>query len=363
MRTVIICSDKTVNDEARRYLEKSDIILLGCFSTLSMGYDCIVFEHPDIVFLREYDDETLEYRRRIKILFQDILFICCSFHMRYLQSIDTQSVEYLLLALREDYPPDIVNIIRVFYKNENRSTEIPQIKCFGHFRINVKNREIKFATRKVRELLAFLLCQHGRLIYREDILRALFHSGDEKKDANNFRVTMHRLRESLAEVNIGNEYIMIDEFYSVQIPQGICDLVDLLDFIHVNKGVDENNIAEAQNIIDSIEGELFGDIDTPWVTDMREFVMIRIEELMLKTAQFYINTNVHMKTAEQILTRLIDINDLSERSYMMLLDLYIRCGEKMKYIYMYKRYARTLKIEFDSEPELRYTRYYNRLIK
>ena len=363
MRTVIICSDKTVIDEAKRYLEKSGITILGSFPTLTMGYGCIILEHPDIVFLSQYDDETLEYRKKIKAELQDVLFICCSFSMRYLQSIDAQSIEYLLHALQEDYPPDVVNIIRVFYKSENNTINIPRIKCFGHFGIVMNDREIKFATRKVRELFAFLLCHHSRLVYREDILRALFNSGDEKKDANNFRVTMHRLRTSLAEAKIGNEYIRINEDYSVHIPQGICDLVDLLDFIHQNRVVDESNINLAQIIIDSVEGELFGDIDTLWVTDMREFVMIKIEDLMLNTAQFYINTNVQLKTAEQILTRLIEINDVSERGYMMLLDFYIRCSEKMKYIYMYKRYSRTLKLEFGSEPESRYTRYYNRLIK
>ena len=361
MRTVIICSDKTVVEEAERCLEKSSITILGSFSGLSAGYGCIVLEHPDLVFLCEYDEETLELRKKIKAIYEDIVFICCANQMR--RNTDVRPVDSVLSSLPEGYPAEIINIIRIFYKCGTGGGQIPHIRCFGHFRIIMNSQEIKFATRKVRELLAFLLCQHGRLIYREDILRTLFNSGDDKKDANNFRVTMHRLRASLADASIGSEYIKINEDYSVLIPCGICDLVDFLDFIRGNRAVDEDNIAEAQQIINSLDGELFGDIDTPWVTDMREYVTLRIEELMLNTAQYYIDANVNLKTAEQILTRLIEINDLSERSYMMLLDLYIHSSEKTKYIYTYKRYARTLKLEFDSEPEVRYARYYNRLIR
>ena len=361
MRTVIICNEKLILERLTKHLKKANITPLGSFPTFQTGFNCIILEHPDVVFFCTFDGETNEYQKRIKAILPDVVFICFTMNSSCLKDINTEYVEYMLLALK-DYKPEIVNIVKRSEKHEKPGST-PKIKCFGFFRIIVGDHEIKFATRRVRELLAFLLCHHNRTVYREDILQALFHSGDDKRDANNFRVTLYRLRSSLAAAKISDEYISIDEDYAVQIPPGICDLVDLLDFIQVNKGVSDSNVAQAKRVIDAFDGELFGDIDTPWVTDMREFVMIRMEELMLNTAQFLINTKQHMKEAEHILTRLLEFNDLSERSYMMLLELYIRRCEKVKFIYTYKRYARTMKLEFDSEPEQKYTRYYKSLIK
>lgn len=362
MRTVIIDGEKVSLNEILFYLRKYNAEILGTFTSPFDGYEFVILTKPDVVFLAVEMPllNGLELGIKIRAQMPKISIVYISAHPQYaLESFRVHPVDYILQPIDENRLLNTVEHIRCNIGSDNLEPLMtPHIQCFSKFQVLVQHEEIRFATQKVRELLAFLLCHYNKPIYKDDLVNSIFNSGDEKKDLNNLRVSLYRLRHTLMESKITKEHLLIKDEYSVLVADGVCDLVDYINFMDNNKVIDESNIARAQEIVDSLKDELFSDLDTAWVMDMREYYNVQIEELMVRMAQYYMESGGNNKKAERILIKLIEKNDLSEQGYALLLDLYMKAGKKERYIHLYRRYAKILKVDLDSTPEREYTEYY-----
>jgi two-component SAPR family response regulator len=342
-----------VLDKTTAFLRRYGAVILGAFLSPGEAYCCITNRKPDLIVLDVglNKGNECDFIQSFEASVSGVLIIYINSRQLFNPSIiDDATARFRLLPFLDTIASVKTDIHGV--------PDSLSIKCFGRFRIVKNNKEFKFATKKVCELFAFLISHYNRNVYREDILRALFNSGDRQRDSNNFRVTMYRLRSALSKANISKQQLLIDKNYAVHMTRGLCDLVDFIDFMKEGKAVSDHNITWVNRIIDSIEGELFSDIDTLWLTDIREYTSVHIEELMISTAQYYMKSPEGQEAAERILKKLLHINDVSEACYMALLDLYIATGKKNKYGYLYKRYANILRKELNSVPDRKYTRYY-----
>lgn len=243
---------------------------------------------------------------------------------------------------------------------EPQDVQMPTIKCFGRFEFSVGNNEIKFSTHKAREIFAYILCNNYRQISRDELIGIFFNTGDEKKDANNLRVTLFRIRQTLFAANISKEHILIKDDYSVKIAPKVCDITDLLTFINMNKIIDKSTILEANSIVDSIRGELIGDIDALWAAELRQYVAVEIENIMIKIAMYYTYSAFKPLKAEYTLIKLVELNPLSEVGHLALLDLCLKTNNRGKYLYYYRRYRECIKKDLDCEPESKYKDYYDK---
>lgn len=237
---------------------------------------------------------------------------------------------------------------------------LPVIKCFGRFEFTAGFQEIKFSTQKAREIFAYIICNHYRQISREELISVFFNTGDEKKDANNLRVTIFRIRQTLLAANISKEHIVIKDDFSVKFVPNVCDIVDFIAFAEKNKMIDKSNITEANRIIDLMRGDLLSDIDALWAAELREYFAVEIENLMIKMAMYYNYSGFKPLKAEYILIKLIELNPLSEQGHLALLDLCLKTSNKGKYIYYYRRYREYIKKDLDCEPEEKYKEYYEK---
>jgi two-component SAPR family response regulator len=362
MRTVIIYTEQSVLNEISNYLEKYGADIIGVFSSSLEGYEFVITEKPDVVYI---NIELLSFNGfdigvRIKRNCPRIMIIYfCPHPMVTAKPPVSHPTDYMLMPIDENMLAATIGFLKSnprFHLQERLNT--PRIICFGRFKVEMETGSIKFPTQKVREMLAFMLCHYDKPFFKGDMIKSLFQSGDDKKDSTNFRVTLFRLRHALEDAGVKKEHLLINENCSIAIAPGICDLIDYFEFIQRNKAINDRNIVSAQNIIDMIDSEPFSDIDTPWIADIREIHMAKIENLMLDTARHYISTGKNFENAENILTKLLDYNNLSENGYTLLLDMYISTFDKVKYIALFKRYARVMKTELNIVPDRKYTRHY-----
>jgi two-component SAPR family response regulator len=177
------------------------------------------------------------------------------------------------------------------------------------------------------------------------------------KDANNLRVSMFRIRNTLREAGVGKNQLLIREDFSVGIADGGCDIVDFQRFIRNNPGINAENIAWAEKIADLADAELLTDIDALWITEKREWVMVETEKLFINMTIYYLSGGFYGK-AEAKLLRLLSLNPISERAYRRLLDLYIRTGNTLKYRSCYERYHDVEITEFGERPSKIYEDFY-----
>lgn len=362
MRIVIIMREPSVLKEIMFYLDKFGADVIGAYASSDEGYDAVMTEKPDAVFMGVDLPviSGIDLGVKIRNSRPRIVIVYVSEHPELaFESFKAYPLDYMLTPIDEVRFETTIGIIgRMIRDAQKDISNIPMIKCFGNFNVRVNDENMKFQTKKVREMLVFMLCHYDKPVFKNDVLDSLFQSGDERKDSINFRVTLFRLRHAFKDAGIIKQYFLINENCTIIVAPGVCDFIDFLEFIQRNKIINGTNINKAQKIIETIDGEPFSDIDTHWITDVREVFIAQIENLLLKAAQFYMSTGSDKEKAELVLIRLIDINNLSETGYEMLMDIYIRASDNDKFLLLYKRYSKIMKTELHSEPQKKYTKYY-----
>lgn len=361
MRAVIIDDEYPAICELTYLLEKHDTDVIGSFMSPETGYEFLLKEQPEVVFL-DIDMPRcsgLELGVNIRSRLPSTSIVYVTAYPQYaLESFRAYPVDYILKPVDEARLHETVQLIKSDKATRQPKRSALKINCFGKFRLLADKQEIRFSTQKVRELFAFLLCNDSKPLYKDELIREIFDTGDEKKDLNNLRVSMHRLRTALMEKAVDKEQLLIKNDYSLYIGDGLCDFTDFSRFMSTNAILYGQNIEKAERIAGMLQGEFFSDIDAPWVSELRERVLLQAEDLLMKIGLYYVDTEDIPEKAEWYFSRVVEMDPLSETGYAALLDLYITTGNTAKFDYTYRAYSKLLYEEFGCQPEKRFAVYH-----
>lgn len=345
MKVVLIDDERPALDELAYLLEGYHAQVAGKFLDPLEGYQFVLQEKPDVVFL-DIDMpgmNGIKLGMKIQENLPGIIIVFVTAYSQYaLEAFQSYPLDYILKPIEQERLLKTLQHISSRLKlSGERSKSAVHIKCFGKFEMSSGAEVVKFTTQKSRELLAYLLSRTDQAVYKDELIHCLFGTKDDKKGLNNLRVTLYRLRNTLAAYAIDKGDLLIKEDYSVAIKNGLCDFTDFCRFIRDNLIIDNSNILEAEIIIAAYKGELFSDIDALWLEEKRQWIAVRMEEMIVKAAAFRL-LNGGRREAEQLLLRLIELNPLSEQGYPLLLDLYIREEDIFNFEMHYRHYARLL---------------------
>jgi two-component system LytT family response regulator len=354
MRAVIIDDEYPALDELTYLLRQRGAEVAGAFADPSEGFAFVTKQKPEVVFL-DIDMpgiSGIELGIKIQNLLPQIILVFVTAYSQYaLQAFQAYPLDYILKPIDEERFDKTIEHIAAILNEKGGSHSSLRIRCFGTLEVIAGNNAVRFPTRKTRELLAYLLCGADSPVYRDEILRYLFENEDERKGANNLRVTLYRLRNALAAAGIEKDKLLIRDDYSLVIPDGVCDFVDFRRFVSKNAAIDRDNLPEAEKICDSYSSGLLNDIDDVWVSEKREWAEIQAEKLLMKLSLHFISQR-ETNQAEKYLLRLLQLNPLAEQGYSVLLNLFSETGEQNKYRYYSNRYKKLLKDEILSPSDL-----------
>lgn len=366
MKIVIIDDEALAIDEICYFLKDYPVEIIGKYRNPIKALEGIAVDNPDVIFvdIDMPNMKGIELSKRIKAILPNCINIFVTAYSNYaLEAYSAHPFDYMLKPINKDYFAQMMCYLVKYFETMKQhqrcmddKNEIT-IKCFEKFDILNKNGEmVKFATKKSRELMVYLLCHVDKPIYRDEILEELFPQIDYEKALNNFYVTLHRIKHALKEAEVDRNSLLFDE-YSITIGDGICKYVDFCRFIRRNKIIDDSCIEAAEHIIENYNGELFTDIDTSWIDENRKWHEIQMESIMLDYAQFYIGKRQYEK-AENTYKKLVQINNMSVLGYENLLDLYIKLDDRARYRSCYKKYQILMKEEFDVKVDKVYVDFY-----
>ncbi len=363
IKVVLIDDENPALNYLTYLLKEYDVEILGAFTNPMKAFDSLAQLKPDVVFL-DIDMPVIngvELGIKIQSLLPEIILVFVTAYSQYaLEAFKAYPLDYMLKPINEDrLAKTLDHIANILEKRDKKRKKPAYSRCFGKFEVVNGSEPVKFPTQKARELLAYLICNTDQKIYRDELIYALFGHEDDKKNANNLRVTLYRLRSALAAAGINNEQISIKEDYALVIQDGNCDFIDFCRFMSTNKSINRDNIEDAMKVIALYKGDLLSDLDVFWVVEKREWVRIHAEEMMAKAAFYYISDG-EKGQAEKVLLQLIDNNPLAEQGFTLLLDIYMEAGTIAKYGYYYKRYARLMEEELDSIPDSKYSAFFNK---
>ncbi len=363
LRAVIIDDERPALDELSYLLKENSVEVIGSFQNTEGAGGFIAREKPDIVFL---DVELrgangIDFGAELQNNMENTAVIFVTAYPEYaLEAFRAYPLDYIVKPIDEERLARTLRHVReTSARRAGDGCGDLSIRCFGEFEITCGGDKVRLPTKKTRELLAYLLCSEGAKIYRDDLMRLVFGGKDGRKNANNLRVSLFRIRNAFHEAGIGKDQFLIREDLSAGIADGVCDIADYQRFIRNNLVINAGNIAKAEKIARLMGGELLTDIDALWVTEKREWVMVEAEELFINMSVFYLSGGLP-EQAEAALLRLLSLNPVSEQGFRRLLDLYIRTGDVLKYRCYFERYREITEKEFEERPSKTYADYYEK---
>lgn len=370
MKVMLIDDEKPGLEEIAHLLGKyPDLEIAGAFSNPLRALEAMEATAPDAVFL-DIDMphmNGLELALRIQAQYPGIIIVFVTAYSKFaLDAFKAYPLDYILKPIKEARLEAAVEHMRKQYALMHPQN-VPgpdglKISCFGKYKLTLPGgiEEIKWGTRRVRELFLYLVDRCGRPATSNELLHALFLGQEEKRAANNLYVTAYKLRSLLDQIDPGRRFIRLGDDYSLEIAPGICDYIDFIKFAAQNPVITRNNAVAAARVLNLCQGGYLEDEDSPWAVDNAAFCEVEYERIALGLAGVHISAG-GIREAESVLSKLLQKNPLSDEAYTLLLDIHMRSRDDGAYAARYLEYARMLMKEFGEEPASEYIRYYNKV--
>lgn len=366
MKVWLIDDERYCLDELAWMLKQyPDLELEGMDTDPIKALGSIAGHTPDAVFI-DIDMPKisgLELALRIQERCPGVIVIFVTAYAQYaLEAFKAHPLDFLLKPVRRARLDDCVTYLRKHYAllhPERSAQPTLMLRCFGTFEL-ISENEVKWGTRRVKELLLYLIDRKGFQASKPELLGGLFGEQNDKNTVHNLYMTIYRLKSLLYTIDPERKLIKLTEDNALIITPGVCDFTDFMSFARENAVITEKNATRAARMLDLCRGPYLEKEGFEWARESASEVEVEYEGIALGLGSFHIAAGC-LSEAERVLTALLLRNALSEEAHTLLLDLALKTGCRDAYLARYEQYARMLKKELGLKPSARYQEQYERL--
>ena len=366
MKVWLIDDERPCLDELAWLLKKyPDLELTGMDTDPVKALEFIVKHPPDAVFL-DIDIpkiDGLELALRIQERCPGVIVIFVTAHAQYaLDAFKAHPLDFLLKPVRRLRLDDCILHLRNQYMllhPEGSKKRTLTLRCFDAFELT-SEIEVKWGTRRVRELLLYLIDRNGTPASKSELLSALFGGQDDKNTVHNLYMTIYRLKSLLDTLDPERKLIRLTEDNAIIIASGVCDFTDFMRFARENTVITEKNAVEAERVLCLCRGPYLEKEGFDWADESSNVVETEYERIALGLGSCHIAAG-RLPEAELVISELLRRNPLCEEAHTLLLDLALQTGSRDAYLVRYEQYARILKKELHLKSNPRYREQYERL--
>ncbi len=366
MKAYLVDDEKPCLDDLSWLLSRyPDIEVAGAYKNSVRALEAIENELPDVVFL-DIDMPRmsgLELAHRIQVKHTGVIIVFVTAYAGYaLDAYKAYPLDFLVKPVLEDQLEQTVLHLRqqyaLLHPGEDKQNCLT-IRCFGSFEINA-SCEVHFPTRRVKELLLYLISRNGVAATREELLDALFAGKNDRNTLNNLYVTLSRLKTLLDCWDGARASVRLTENNALIVAPGVCDYTDFMAFAMQNAALSEKNLEGAAYAFSLYRGPYLEKETYEWAVHCAREAEAEYERVALGLAGCY-SAAGRTSDAESVLFTLLTKNPLSEEGHRALLDLLMRTGNRKAYLAEYEEYARVLKREWRQKPAAVYREHYETL--
>lgn len=239
-----------------------------------------------------------------------------------------------------------------------------QIYTLGRFSISTGRDSLCFAgkgQRKSLELLKTLIAFGGREVGETRINEALWPDSDGDVAHTAFAVTLHRLRKLVgAEALLLNDSRLTLNPAYCWLDTWVCErhMGSIKNTLNQNPIDQQKLITQVNELISLYHGPYLGNEDEqPWFLSYRERLHSKFQRTIL-AAGTYLEKHGNCDLAIEIYENGLEIDDLSERSYLNLMRCYCRLGQKSEAMKVYQRCKGILMAHLGIAPSSETSAYY-----
>jgi len=365
MKVWLIDDEQPCLDEMTWSLKQyHNIEVAGADTDPQEALSSIVLNRPDAVFM-DIDMPKLhglELALHIQEQCPGAVIVFVTAYAQYaLEAYKAHPMDFLLKPVRRARLDDCIAHLYKQYAllhPEGKKNSL-YIRCFGMLELEC-DVEIKWGTRRVKELMLYLISRNGSPATRVELLEVLFGGQEDKNTVHNLYMTIYRLRSLLDTIDPERRLIRLTGDNSIIPAPGVCDFTDFLAFAHENAVITGENAEGAAHALSLCRGIFLEKESFEWISEYMYEVEAEYERIALGLANFYIADGCP-EQAEKCLITLLLRNALCEDAHALLLDITLESGSREAYLGRYEQYARILKKELHTRPDPYYSKQYEHL--
>ena len=264
MKAYLVDDEQPCLDDLSWLLSRyPDIELAGAYKNSARALEAIENDRPDVVFL-DIDMPRmsgLELAHSIQARHTGVIIVFVTAYAGYaLDAYKVYPLDFLVKPVLEEQLEQTVSHLRqqhaLLHPQEEKHNGL-NIRCFGPFEVNAPC-EARFPTRRVKELLLYLIGRNGVAATRDELLCALFAGRNDQNALNNLYVTLSRLKTLLDCWDASRLSVRLTEDNALTIAPGVCDFTDFMAFAARNAALSEKNAEEAARALSLYRGAVSG---------------------------------------------------------------------------------------------------------
>lgn len=311
---------------------------------------------PDVIFL---DIEMpglngLELGEKIQEILPDTQIVFATGFDQYaIEAFNIHAIDYLLKPVqKERLNKTLQRLQKLLGEKLAKVKHSTSIELFGGIRGVLADGQVKtmkWRTAKAKELFAYMIYRHGKVIYRDTILDLLWPESDITKATKQLYTTIYTIRQTLKKYGLTSITIsspLFDSGYTLTIDTVRIDVEDWLDQLKALHPLQHNTLAAHEHVFHAYKGRYLGEYDYIWAESERE----RLKCLWLHHGQqlsdFYI-TEQNYDAAVVIEEKLQTIHPEEDRSYFTLMKLYALLNNAVAVEEQYLRLKNMLQEQFE----------------
>ncbi len=226
-----------------------------------------------------------------------------------------------------------------------------QIHSFGSFQVAYRGKEVRWRTRKTKELFAFLFDKQGKSVSRDTILGNLWADLEENKARNIFYTTMTYLRKNLKEAGVSELLLCQKGMYRLDMKKVESDYQTLLS---IKAQIDRENWTELEKMPDIrtlCQGAYLEFCSEEWTYGIQAYVSRILHQCLRSLGSYQMRIG---KTAEaaEYLELFRREEPYSEDITAMLITAYGKLGDYKSAHRVYEEFEELFRQEFGEEPGL-----------
>ncbi|ADU32227.1 response regulator [Evansella cellulosilytica] len=302
------------------------IEIVGKFTSFDAAIADLNELKPDLLFLDiEMPGENgIRAAERMTTIDENVDIVFVTAYDQYaLEAFGVHAVDYLLKPVtKEKLEKSVAKILKrrnISAPNNEQHDRFLKAQFLGNFILYDKHHmPIKWRTKKVKELCAYLLYHHMESVHKEQILEDLWPTHSVEKSKNLLHTTMYQLRKVFKTEGIEDAIQYIDERYKINL-EITSDLLNVTNILQLSDYTEEH----VNKLLAIYKDDYLVQDDYMWATSHRFSVRKKIISLLedsAKQASFIASKQI-------ILERLIELEPMEESYRQQLIKHLIEEGK------------------------------------
>lgn len=324
----------------------------------------------DVVFLdmEMGDIHGLEFAEDLMLKFPRVEVVFVTAHSQYaVEAFEVNAMDYLLKPVKIERLKKTMGKLQQKLKRYQQNEVVTSVQeqpliaqTMGNFQLfDRTNREVKWRTRKVKELFIYLWHHREDATHRTRIMDELWGELPDEKAATLMHTTVYQLRKGLKGIGIANPISLVNEKYvlNVTVESDFTELENILQSVEMTQYTIEK-------VIDLYQRDYLEEENYHWILPAQQ----RTKQSFLQYLEKYVASVKYDKQQsyyiERCLDKMIQMEPYAEEYIYALLEHYgeVRKTEKMIVLYheFKNRWIEELGIDMPREIIGVYTKYISR---